>query len=223
MSLPEAVAAIVFDFDGVLVDSADAYISTLSEMVAPVDRADWPKLYGMTTEEAADYAAGGTIPDARLQQLGLEIDRKVGQLLAGNPPARVGADPFVRRIHELGIAAAVASSASRAAIDGTVAALGWRSFFAAIVGRDNAPRAKPFPDIYAEAVRQLNVAPERAVAIEDTHIGILSARGAGLSVIALGGTQSPDDLAAADAFFPGFDELTASAWFQSLLRRAGAR
>ena len=57
--------AAVFDFDGVLIDSSEAYRAALSEAVAPVSRSEWPKLYGMTTPEAVEYAAGGTMPQAR--------------------------------------------------------------------------------------------------------------------------------------------------------------
>lgn len=216
MTLPSSLDAIVFDFDGVLIDSAEAYLSALSTMVAPVSRADWPKLYGMTTEEAADYASGGTIPQAKLEKLGAEIDRKVGTILAAAPPARTGAHEFVQAVRKAGLKTAVASSASRYAIDGTIEALGWSELFDRIVGREDARRAKPFPDIYAEAVRQLNVRSDRAVAIEDTHTGILAASGAGLFTIGLGGTQTKADLHAADRFFAEFTDLQSSDWFQQI-------
>jgi HAD superfamily hydrolase (TIGR01509 family) len=208
--------AFVFDFDGVLVDSADAYLSVLSELVAPVRREDWPRLYGMTTEEAADFAAGGTIPQPRLEKLCVEIDRRVGEQLASSPPERMGATEFVRTVRRQGLSTAVASSASRYAIDGAISALGWRDLFDHIVGREDAARAKPFPDVYAEAARCLHVEPKRCVAVEDTHIGVIAARDAGMYTIALGGTQKPHELSAANAYFDDFEALSNSAWFRGL-------
>jgi HAD superfamily hydrolase (TIGR01509 family) len=208
--------AVVFDFDGVLIDSAETYLQAISEAVAPVNRRDWPRLYGMTTAEAVDFASGGTIPEARVEKLSSEIDIRVGDLLAQTPPARAGAGAFLRSVHAAGLKTAVASSASRYAIDGTLRALGWESLFGVIVGREDAPRAKPFGDVYAEAVRRLGVAPGRALAVEDTHIGILAARAAGLFVAALGGTQPQADLAGADAYYDDFAALRRAAWFADI-------
>jgi HAD superfamily hydrolase (TIGR01509 family) len=213
MSTKDGPEAVIFDFDGVLVDSAETYLRAISEAVAPVDRRDWPRLYGMTTAEAVDFASGGTIPHARIEKISGEIDLRVGDLLAHKPPARSGAEQFVRAVHAAGIKTAVASSASRHAIDGTLRALGWHELFGVVVGRDDVPRAKPFGDVYVEAVRRLGVAPERAVAIEDTHIGILAARAAGLSVAALGGTQPEADLGAADGYYDDFESLRQAEWF----------
>jgi len=211
-----SIEAVVFDFDGVLVDSAETYLRAISEAVAPVSRRDWPRLYGMTTAEAVEFASGGTIPEARVEKISTEIDVRVGDLLAHTPPARSGAEAFLRAVHAFGLKTAVASSASRYAIDGTLRALGWDPLFGVIVGREDAPRAKPFGDVYAEAVKRLGVAPERALAIEDTHIGILAARAAGLSVVALGGTQPRADLAGADAFCEDFVALRQAPWFRSI-------
>jgi len=210
---PVPLEAVIFDFDGVLVDSADAYLRAISEAVAPVKRRDWPRLYGMTTAEAVDFASGGTIPEAKAAKLSAEIDVRVGDLLAHTPPARAGAEAFLRAVHAAGLKTAVASSASRYAIDGTLKALGWEPFFGVKVGREDVPRAKPFGDVYAEAVQRLGVAPKRALAIEDTHIGILAAQAAGLSVAALGGTQSRADLSAADGYYDDFAALRRAAWF----------
>jgi HAD superfamily hydrolase (TIGR01509 family) len=215
--------AVVFDFDGVLVDSAEAYLTVLSETVAPVKREDWPRLYGMTTAQAVEFAAQGTMPGARVEKLSTEIDRRVGDMLAHTPPARSGAGAFVQTLHAAGLALAVASSASRHAIDGTLGALGWNTYFRAIVGREDVRRSKPFPDVYAEAVRRLGVLPALALAVEDTHIGILAARGAGLQVVALGGTQPASDLSLADAYCEDFAGLAATHWLEILGTERGKR
>lgn len=209
--------AAVFDFDGVLVDSAEVYRRALSEAVAPVAREDWPRLYGMTTAEAVIFASGGTLPMMKAESVAVEIDRRVGNLLAQGPPKREGAYRTLSELRGAGILLAVASSASRLALDLTLEALEWRPHFQTVIGREDVPFPKPHPGAYARAVKELGVEPSVAFAIEDTDIGVRSARGAGLFAVALGGTQTEDELREANLYFDSFDSLRASAWYQLLV------
>lgn len=209
-------AAAVFDFDGVLVDSAEVYRRALSEAVSPVAREDWPRLYGMTTSEAVQFASGGTLPEARAEAVAVEIDRRVGFLLASGPPRREGALDTIQDLQRAGLQLAVASSASRLALDATLDALDWRTHFRVVVGREDVPRPKPHPDAYAKAVAELGVEPAQAFAIEDTDIGVRSARQAGLFAVALGGTQTRSELSGAHLYFDSFESLRRSEWFGEL-------
>jgi HAD superfamily hydrolase (TIGR01509 family) len=209
--------AAIFDFDGVLVESAEAYRLALSEAVAPVGREDWPRLFGMTTVEAVEFAAGDAVPRERYQELSVAIDRRVGELLAGTPPVRDGAPAVLEELHQNGFAMAVASSASRFAIDSVMERLNWQRYFSSVVGREDVAHTKPHPDAYARAVENLRVEPCAAFAVEDTVIGAQSAKAAGLFVVALGGTQSRQELHEADLFFESFQELRKSQWYQVVL------
>jgi len=209
--------AAIFDFDGILVESAEAYRLALSEAVAPVERDDWPRLFGMTTVEAVEFAAGDAVPRAKFQEISVAIDRRVGELLAGTPPVRSGAPTVLEELSRQGLALAVASSASRFAIDGALDTLGWLRYFSTVVGREDVAQSKPHPDAYARAALDLDVNPGAAFAIEDTVIGTQSARAAGLFVVALGGTQSREELGEADLFFESFRELRLSDWYRGIV------
>lgn len=210
--------AVIFDFDGVLVDSGEAYRTALSEEVGPVDTSDWPRVYGMTTEEAIRYAAKETLSETAVAEVGQRIDRSVGQILARLQPVREGAFEALSALSQSGIPLAIASSASHVAIDATLDALGWTTMFEAVVAREDAPRAKPAPDIYSRAVELLALPADSCWAVEDTDIGIRAARQAGLYTVALGGTQDQDALSEANAFFSDFPSLCASDWFAAGLR-----
>lgn len=212
--------AAIFDFDGVLVDSAEVYRRALSEAVAPVARGDWPRLYGMTTAEAVVFASGGTLPVMKAEAVARQIDQRVGALLAQGPPKRDGAFHTLSELKEAGLLLAVASSASRLALDVTLDALEWRPHFRTVIGREDVPFPKPHPGAYARAARELGVPPAQAFAIEDTDIGVRSARGAGLFAVALGGTQTAAELGEADLYFDSFADLRASGWYQRLLPAA---
>jgi HAD superfamily hydrolase (TIGR01509 family) len=209
--------AAIFDFDGVLVESAEAYRLALSEAVAPVEREDWPRLFGMTTVEAVEFAAGDAVPRTRFKEISVAIDRRVGELLAGTPPVRDGAETVLEELSRRGLSMAVASSASRFAIDGALDTLNWKRYFGSVVGREDVARSKPHPDAYTCAVANLKEDPGAAFAIEDTVIGTHSARAAGLFVVALGGTQSREELCDADLFFESFSDLRLSDWYRTIV------
>ena len=212
----------VFDFDGVLVDSAEVYRQALSELVAPVARSEWLKLYGMTTVQAVHHATQEAWPDQQAEEIAARIDRRVAQLLAAAPPARQGARETLDLLKQQNLPMAVASSASRQAIVGTLEALGWRHYFGAIIGREDALCTKPAPDPYRAAAQHLDLAPGTCFALEDTDIGIRSAHDAGLFTIALGGTQTVDELRIADLYYDDFAGLMEGEWFRSLLQGNGA-
>jgi beta-phosphoglucomutase-like phosphatase (HAD superfamily) len=86
--------------------------------------------------------------------------------------------------------------------------------FEVTVSSEDVGRGKPAPDVYLEAVRRLGVDPERSAAVEDSRNGILSARAAGMRVVAIPNTRfapGEEALAAADVVIPSINELTPDA------------
>jgi HAD superfamily hydrolase (TIGR01509 family) len=109
---------------------------------------------------------------------------------------------------------AVASSSNRELIDLVLELSGLARLFAATVSSEEVPRGKPAPDVYLEAARRMGVAPERCAGVEDSENGILSAKAAGMRVIAIPNPQYPphdEALAAADEVLASLAELTPEA------------
>jgi HAD superfamily hydrolase (TIGR01509 family) len=105
----------------------------------------------------------------------------------------------------------LASSADRPVIEAVLETTGIGEFFQQIVTSDEAGRGKPAPDVYLAAAERLGVAPETAVAVEDSGNGMRSAKAAGLGVIAVPIAHTPvdpDALALADVVLDGIAELT---------------
>lgn len=194
-----SVDAVVFDLDGVLLDSEQVWDGAKRALVA--ERGGrWSgtasrDMLGMSSTEWSAYMR---------DELGVplsaeEIDRDVvGRLLAryeAEPPFLPGAREAVERIAgrwPLGLA----SSSNRVVIDTVLRALGVADRFAVTVSSEEVARGKPAPDVYEEAVRRLGVDPGRAVAIEDSANGIQSAHAAGLGLVALPNPHFPPDEAA---------------------------
>jgi beta-phosphoglucomutase-like phosphatase (HAD superfamily) len=105
---------------------------------------------------------------------------------------------------------AVASSANRPLIEFVLELTGMAGLFRATVSSEEVPRGKPAPDVYLEAARRLDIAPERCVAVEDSTNGIQAARAAGMRVIAVPRPDFPasaEALRLADAVLDSLGEL----------------
>lgn len=182
--------AIVFDFDGTILDTETPDFQTWHEIyrcydvVLPLDL--WLKCVGGGTDEFD--------PHQHLEALlGRTIDRqRLRTVRRRQFLARVHAQPVLPGVLELiaeaerrGLKLAVASSSDRNWVDSHLRRLGLRSRFLAIVTADDVERVKPDPALYRLAVKRLEVPPRQAVAIEDSYNGMLGAKGAGLRCVAV--------------------------------------
>jgi HAD superfamily hydrolase (TIGR01509 family) len=225
MSSPgDVIGAVVFDLDGVLVDSEPLWDRARRDVVA-AHGGTWrdgatTAMQGMSSPEWAAYlhdTLGVSLPAAEI------VDRVVDDLLdryRENLPLLPGAVAAVRRIGQRW-PLALASSSNRVVIDSVLDVAGLADAFAASVSSEEVARGKPAPDVYEEAARRIDVPPHRCAAVEDSTNGVRSAAAAGLRVIAVPNANSPpseDALADAALVLDGLDELTIEA-----VERAGDR
>ena len=209
--------AVLFDQDGVLIDSEGAWDAARRAIVAE-NGGHWKAgatraMMGMSSPEWSrdlrDDLGVGLEPE--------EISKRVvARLLAGyehSLPLLPGAAPAVRRIAARW-PVGLASSANREVIDAVLAASGLAGTFAVTVSGDEVARGKPAPDIYLEAARRLGVDPQRSAAVEDSANGLRSAAAAGMVVVALPNREFPpgdDALRLASIVLSSLDELTPAA------------
>ena len=201
---------VIFDMDGVLVDSEPVYERAFRSFIDAIGRrgmeAWYPKTLG---RRQADY-----VPELAAA-LGHGIDEVAAGLSASvaahldcAPPAMPGVPEAVYRIAHRR-ATGLASSSRRVFVDRVLAGLGLSEVFSAVATGDEVSRGKPHPDLYQLAARRLGIDPADAIAIEDTPAGIASAKAAGLTVIAIPNAHTRGlDLEAADVVV---DSLEAAA------------
>jgi len=211
------IDAVVFDLDGVLVDSEPVWEEVRRQLVA--DRGGhWApdaqrRLMGMSTPEWARYLSedlgAGLSPD---RIAALVIDRMAARYRE-QLPLLPGAAETVRRLAAhwpLGLA----SSAPPALIDTVLAASGLRPSFAVTMSTEQVPLGKPAPDIYLSVTAELGFRPRDCAAVEDSSNGLRSAAAAGLQVIAVPRPEyppDPDALSAARLVLTSLAGLTVSA------------
>ncbi len=208
------IRAVIFDLDGLLLDSESAWDGGRRALVAE-HGLEWPEgateaMLGMSSPEWSRYVRetlGVPLEPAAIS------DRVVAHVLEGYErrlPLLPGAEQAVARIAEHW-PLALASSSNKPVIDRVMETSGWGDVFRAWVSSEEVDRGKPAPDVFLEAARRIDVEPADAAGIEDSNNGILAARAAGLRVVAIPNHEFPpgaEALAAADAVLHSLAELT---------------
>jgi HAD superfamily hydrolase (TIGR01509 family) len=208
------IEAVVFDLDGVVVDSEQVW-DDVRERLAKEGGGRWhdraqADMMGMSSPEWSAYMHDVIGLPESPEQINDEVVRRMIERYADSLPLIDGAIDAIRRLAE-GFTLAVASSSNRSLIELVLDRAGVAGLFAVVVSSEEVPRGKPAPDVYLEAARRLGVAPGRCAAIEDSSNGIRAAHAAGMRVLAIPNAHYPpadDALALADAVAPSPRELT---------------
>jgi len=208
------IEAVVFDLDGVIVDSEHVW-DAAREALARERGGRWHEgaqqdMMGMSSVEWSRYMHDVIGLKDPPEEISAEVARRLEATYREELPLIDGATEAVARLAERW-PLAVASSSNRPIIDLVLELSGLDRFFRATVSSEEVPRGKPAPDVYLEAARRLGADPERSAAVEDSSSGILSARAAGMRVVAIPNMRFPpgeEALAAADVVIPSIGELT---------------
>jgi HAD superfamily hydrolase (TIGR01509 family) len=210
-TMPEAV---VFDMDGVLMDSEQLWNQSKEELVRASGghwREDAPRaMMGMSSREWSQYMHDELGVDEDVQEINRAVVRRMEELYHERLPLLPGAAQVVRSLHRRW-PLALASSANREIIDLALDIAGLSGEFSATVSSEEVERGKPAPDVYLEAARRLGVRPDRCVAIEDSSNGLRSAAAARMAVIAVPNEHYPpaqDALALAAACVHKLADIT---------------
>jgi HAD superfamily hydrolase (TIGR01509 family) len=207
------IETVVFDLDGVLVDSEQAWDDARRQL-AEERGGRWSEraqkdMMGMSSIEWSRYMHDEVgLPDAP-DEISAEVVRRLESLYRERLPIVPGAVEAVERIAALW-PLAVASSSNRPLIDLFLELSSLARFFRVTVSSEEVARGKPAPDVYLEAARRLGYEPGECAAVEDSENGIRSAVTAGLRVVAIPNRAFPpssEALAQAQAVIPSLAEL----------------
>jgi HAD superfamily hydrolase (TIGR01509 family) len=207
------IQAVVFDLDGVIVDSEHVW-DAAREALARERDGRWHEnaqqdMMGMSSVEWSRYMHDVIGLKDPPEEISTEVVRRLEAIYREELPLIDGATEAVARLAERW-PLAVASSSNRPIIDLVLGLSDLDRFFRATVSSEEVPRGKPAPDVYLEAARRLGTDPQRSAAVEDSRNGILSASAARMRVVAIPNTRFPPDeeaLAAADVVLYSIDDL----------------
>ena len=182
------VEAVVFDLDGVLVDSEHVW-DEVREALARERGGRWHEraqadMMGMSSTEWSRYMHDAIGLAESPEEINAEVVRRMLDRYSSELPLVPGAVEAVERLGA-GFRLAVASSSNRPLIDAVLSASGLDERFEVTVSSEEVARGKPAPDVYLEAARRLGVPPARCAAVEDSGNGIRAAHAAGMRVLAI--------------------------------------
>ena len=200
--------AVIFDFDGVIVDTEPLHYKSFQMILEPIGLGfswqDYVETYmGFDDRDAFIEAFASAGKELRSDEMNVLIQQKAilfRKVIQDGVVAYPGVVELIRRLHSEKIPLAISSGALKSDIDPILVILGIEQCFDIIVTADDVTRSKPSPESYQLAFDRLSSLHENSfeksstVAIEDTPAGILSARAAGLHVIAVSNSYSPEKL-----------------------------
>jgi HAD superfamily hydrolase (TIGR01549 family) len=206
---PLALSAVFFDWDGTLLDSAEATFRSYRQLFASFqidfDRARFEQTY--SPDWYRTYAAV-ELPQARWR----EADERWIELYASEDPGLIaGAAEAVARLRAAGLSTGLVTSGSRARVERDLAKRGAAHLFDVLVCSEDAVKKKPDPEPLRLALERLSVAPQEAACVGDSPEDVLMARSAGVFSVAIAGA------------FPNREALrkaSADLWAESLSEAA---
>jgi HAD superfamily hydrolase (TIGR01509 family) len=209
------IAAVIFDLDGVIVDSEQvwdevrlAYTEETGGRYGPTATRD---MMGMSSLEWSRYMADQLGVPGTPEEINAAVVRRMLARYGAEPPLIPGAAEVVREVAER-LPVAIASSSNPELIEVVIDAAGLGGLVRHAVSSQEVAHGKPAPDVYLEAAHRLGFEPASCAAVEDSHNGILSAKAAGMFVFAVPNPHFPpgaDVLADADVVLNSIRELPA--------------
>ena len=207
--------AIIFDMDGVLVDSEYTYFQSKSQILSEA---------GHEVEDSYHFQFMGTTSDYMWEKMKQEFSLPLPvaeyiQQMTALRQAMIKRDgirviphvqEFVKGLSQAGLKLAVASSSSLAEIKVNLAEIGLSEYFSEVVSTEQVEHSKPAPDVYLAAAERIGIMPENCLGIEDTKNGTGAVRNAGMVCLGFANPAFPkQDLAFADRVVSSFSELDA--------------
>ncbi len=198
-----AIRGIVFDLDGVLIQSASSHAAAFKQVFAQYGIHDFeyaPYAGWRTLDVVTDVLArrGRTDSAEAIAEMAREKSRLARQLLEACRPLSKDCEATLARLAG-GFHLALASSGSRSSVDAFLRLTGSRSLFRSVLSGEDVANAKPDPEIYVRSAEGLGLDASQCLVVEDALAGVAAARAAGCPVVAVAGTCSAEMLHQAGA------------------------
>lgn len=205
--------AVIFDMDGVIVDSAACHYLSWCQMLKRREReysyGEFTTNFGRRTDMQVRRIFGN-MTDEEVAAFAWEKDSLFRENVAKHISAFPGVIELIRSLKSNGSKIALGSSAVIENIRLIVDKLGVKNGFDSIVSGDEVTEGKPSPQIFLLAAKKLGVDPAKCVVIEDAVVGVAAAKKGGMHTVAVTNTHPRDELKDADLIVDSLNELDAS-------------
>ncbi|MBN1948373.1 MAG: HAD family phosphatase [Candidatus Cloacimonetes bacterium] len=225
----QELPAVIFDMDGVIIDSEPLYFRVEQELFqslgVDISREFHSNLVGLSMNRIWQMIKHRNNLSQSIEELTEIHHRLMIELIRNSPGLRPmpGLLPLLAQLHEYNIPCAIASSSSRELIGEVLSRLDISNYFRVIVGGDEIVESKPDPAIFLSAASQLAKKPDQCLVIEDSRNGMLAARSAGMRCVGLKNPNSGwQNLQEADLIITGLSQLDLNIIINLLKQQGGS-
>jgi len=209
-------AAIIFDMDGVLVDSNPFHLRKWKDLFQahgiPFDEDELPKIVlGPPNDVTFPRFMGENLSREQMAELSEELEENFRREIGPHARAFPGVRRFIEECHAQQITMAVASAAMGKNVHFLISALGLGDYFREILTGDDISRPKPDPEVYLKTAEKLVVDPAACAVFEDSFVGVEAAKRAGMKCVAIASSFPAEDLrreTRADLIVPSFESVS---------------
>ena len=195
--LRKPVEAVLFDMDGLLIDSEavyiEAYHAAAQTFGVEMSMALCHAMIGVPRMECEAMIQEHFGPEFRVDRFQLAFREHAERLMAEEVPVKPGARELLAWLAGRSLPLGVATSSRPTTVERHLGRAGLLDHFRAITTRYDVERPKPHPDVYLEAARRLGAAPGRCIAFEDSNIGLAAAHAAGTMAIMVPDILQPSE------------------------------
>ena len=205
---------VIFDLDGVLIDSGWAHKQAWFDLAEKEDlkMSDefFYSTFGLQNAQIIPMLVGRDLPSDELEKLSEWKEQRYRDLISGTLALSPGAERLLIELKDNEFLLAIGSSAPKANLDLIFQSLKLNNYIDACITKEDVTKGKPAPDTFLKAAQKLSLAPRHCVVVEDAVPGIEAGKTAGMPVIALTTTRDRAYLLEADIIVNGLDELKAA-------------
>jgi beta-phosphoglucomutase len=205
--------AVIFDMDGVIVDSNPAHKEAINEFCKQHDIVlDEEKfrthVNGRQNRDWIPAVFGSEMAKEEILKLAEEKEKLFRKVYEPTITPLPGLENFLNKLKERGIPVAIATSAPVENVNFTLERTGLRKYFETILDDRNVSKGKPHPDIYIKTVEALKYPASECIVFEDSLAGVESAKGAGCKVVGVLTTHTKEELKQTDYTIRDFNEIS---------------
>jgi beta-phosphoglucomutase len=213
---------VIFDMDGVLVDSYRPHLASWQRLAREngldMTQDQFAVTFGKASREIIKQLWSDSVTDAEIPQWDAKKEAYYREELQEHFPEMDGVSELIRDLKKAGYEIAIGSSGPAENVAVVRECLSVGTLFSATVNGHEVKHGKPAPDVFLAAAEKLRIPPQHCVVVEDAPVGVEAGKRAGMAVIAITGTAIREKLSAADKIIDSMREISARD-FDALLGR----
>jgi beta-phosphoglucomutase len=214
---------VIFDLDGVLVDTGwahkHAWFAFAQKQGVDISDDFFCTTFGMTNDRIIPMLFGRTLSPPQIKQLSDWKERLYRRIIADKLTLDDGVETLLADLKKRGLSLAIGSSAPKANLDLIRERLNFDKYFDAYVTCEDVTEGKPSPQTFLKAAARISIPPSNCIVVEDAVQGVEAGKSAGMAVVAVTTTRTRTDLAKADLIFDSLAEIKAEDFIKLLTSR----